>query len=106
MLYGSATGLARDSVQIPPLVKQAQDSGVVRIVGSGFNRGSNVHIDDVVALYRLALADAPAGAFYFVENGEASYAESGARSRRGSGWAHRIMDGRRSVHDVGRRSRA
>ncbi|MET0226927.1 MAG: hypothetical protein ABW187_10830, partial [Dokdonella sp.] len=36
------------------------------------------HIEDVVALYRLALANAPAGAFYFVENGEASYAELGA----------------------------
>ncbi|MEF3082313.1 NAD-dependent epimerase/dehydratase family protein [Luteimonas sp. SMYT11W] len=78
MIYGSGTGLARDSVQIPPLVQQAQASGVVRIVGSGVNRWSNVHIEDVVALYRLALANAPAGAFYFVENGEASYAELGA----------------------------
>ncbi|MET0327302.1 MAG: NAD-dependent epimerase/dehydratase family protein [Luteimonas sp.] len=78
MIYGSGTGLARDSVQIPPLVQQARDSGVVRIVGSGVNRWSNVHIDDVVALYRLALVDAPAGAFYFVENGEASYAALGA----------------------------
>ncbi|MCD9029484.1 NAD-dependent epimerase/dehydratase family protein [Luteimonas sp. BDR2-5] len=78
MIYGTGSGLHRDSVQIPPLVQQARDSGVVRIVGSGVNRWSNVHIDDVVDLYRLALADAPAGAFYFVENGEASYAELGA----------------------------
>ncbi len=78
MLYGSGTGLARDNVQIPPLVKQARDRGVVRIVGSGINRWSTVHIDDVVALYRLALADASAGAFYFVENGKASYAEPGS----------------------------
>ncbi len=78
MIYGTGTGLARDSVQIPPLVAQARASGVVRVVGSGVNRWSNVHIEDVIALYRLALADAPAGAFYFVENGEASYAELGA----------------------------
>lgn len=78
MIYGAGRGLHRDSVQIPPLVEQARRSGVVRIVGSGINRWSNVHIDDVAQLYALALRDAPAGAFYFVENGEASYAQIGA----------------------------
>jgi len=77
MIYGSGRGLHRDSVQIPPLVKEAQKSGVVHVVGQGINRWSNVHIDDVAELYALALKDAPAGAFYFVENGEASYAEIG-----------------------------
>lgn len=78
MIYGAGRGLHRDSVQIPPLVEQARRSGVVRIVGSGVNRWSNVHIDDVAQLYALALRDAPAGAFYFVENGEASFAQIGA----------------------------
>jgi nucleoside-diphosphate-sugar epimerase len=78
MIYGIGHGLHAESVQIPPLVAQARASGVVRVVGRGINRWSNVHIDDVTALYRLALADAPAGAFYFVENGEASYADIGA----------------------------
>ncbi len=78
MIYGTGTGLSPDSVQIPPLVAQARKSGVVRIVGKGINRWSNVHIEDVVSLYLLALERAPAGAFYFVENGEASYAEIGA----------------------------
>jgi nucleoside-diphosphate-sugar epimerase len=78
MIYGSGTGLHADSVQIPVLVAQARRSGVVRIVGLGVNRWSNVHIDDVASLYALALARAPAGAFYFVANGEASYAEIGA----------------------------
>jgi nucleoside-diphosphate-sugar epimerase len=77
MIYGTGTGLHPHSVQIPPLVAQARKSGVVRIVGRGVNRWSNVHIADVVALYRLALEKAPAGAFYFVENGEASFAEIG-----------------------------
>ena len=31
-----------------------------------------MHIDDLVDLYILALASAPAGAFYFAENGENS----------------------------------
>ena len=78
MIYGTGTGVHADSVQIPPLVEQASRSGVVRIVGSGVNRWSNVHIHDVAELYRLALEKAPAGAFYFVENGENSYAEIGA----------------------------
>ena len=78
MIYGAGTGLHVRSVQIPQLVAQARKSGVVRIVGRGLNRWSNVHIDDAVALYGLALRQAPAGAFYFVENGEASYAEIGA----------------------------
>jgi len=78
MIYGTGTGLHADSVQIPPLVAQACHSNVVRIVGQGVNRWSNVYIADVTELYRLALERAPAGAFYFVENGENSYAEIGA----------------------------
>lgn len=73
MIYGNGLGLARDSAQIPSLAKRAKASGVVRHVGKGLNIWSNVHVEDVADLYRLALAKAPAGAFYFAENGEASY---------------------------------
>jgi nucleoside-diphosphate-sugar epimerase len=75
MIYGSGLGLKRDSVQIPPLVAQARSSGIARYVGKGVNVWSNVHIEDVTDLYLLALKKAPAGSFYFVENGQASYAE-------------------------------
>jgi nucleoside-diphosphate-sugar epimerase len=34
-----------------------------------------VHIDDVADLYALALEKTPAGTFYFVESGEASFRE-------------------------------
>jgi nucleoside-diphosphate-sugar epimerase len=78
MIYGTGTGLHADSVQIPPLVQQARRSGVVRIVGRGVNRWSNVYIEEVAELYGMALEKAPAGSFYFVENGETSYAEIGA----------------------------
>lgn len=77
MIYGTGRGVHTESVQIPPLIAQARKSGIVRVVGKGVNRWSNVHIDDVADLYVLALDHAPAGAFYFVENGEASYAEIG-----------------------------
>jgi nucleoside-diphosphate-sugar epimerase len=73
LIYGHGGALSRESVQLPRLINQARKSGVVRHVGRGANIWSNVHIDDVVALYRLALEKAPAGTFYFVENGEASF---------------------------------
>jgi nucleoside-diphosphate-sugar epimerase len=76
-IYGTGTGIHKESVQIPWLVKQAQESGVVRIVGTGVNRWSNVHVLDVAELYLLVLEKAPAGAFYFIENGEASFLEIG-----------------------------
>ena len=63
------------SVQLPRLIRQAQKSGVMRHVGRGANIWSNVHIDDVVELYRLALDRLPAGTFCFVESGEASFAQ-------------------------------
>jgi nucleoside-diphosphate-sugar epimerase len=74
MIYGNGLGASLDSVQIPPLVRQAQKSGIARYVGKGLNVWSNVHIEDVVELYLLAFENAPAGSFFYVENGEASYA--------------------------------
>ena len=75
MIYGHGLGLRRDSAQIPALVSQARKSGVARHVGQGLNIWSNVHIEDVVELYLLALKQGGAGTFYYVENGEASFSE-------------------------------
>ena len=70
MVYGHGRGIARDSVQVPRIVALATKSGSARFIGRGLNRWSNVHVDDVAALYLRAL-DAPAlGGFHFVENGE------------------------------------
>jgi nucleoside-diphosphate-sugar epimerase len=55
------------------LLKQARKSGVVRHVGTGQNIWSNVHIEDVVALYLLALEKNVPGTFYFVESSEAAF---------------------------------
>jgi nucleoside-diphosphate-sugar epimerase len=77
-IYGVGSGLKTDSVQIPFLAANAHRQGVVQIVGAGLNVWSNVHIDDVVELYLRALVKAPAGAFYFAENGEASFGAIGA----------------------------
>jgi nucleoside-diphosphate-sugar epimerase len=76
-IYGIGSGVHKESVQIPWLAQQAQQSGVVRIVGTGVNRWSNVHVLDVAELFLLALQKAPAGAFYYVENGEAAFLDIG-----------------------------
>jgi nucleoside-diphosphate-sugar epimerase len=70
MIYGNASGPPAQSVQIPALVRQATASGVVRYIGRGLNRWSNVHIADVASLYVLALAKASAGTFIYAESGE------------------------------------
>jgi nucleoside-diphosphate-sugar epimerase len=72
LIYGISRGPAKHSIQVPLLIELAKKSGVARHVGPGENIWSNVHLDDLVELYMLALASAPAGAFYFAENGENS----------------------------------
>ncbi len=75
LIYGRGRGVNPDSIQVPWLIALARKHGVPRHIGPGANIWSNVHIDDLVALYLLALDKAPAGAFYFAENGENSMRE-------------------------------
>jgi nucleoside-diphosphate-sugar epimerase len=75
LIYGRGRGLNPNSIQVPWLIALAKKSGVAKHIGSGENRWSNVHIDDLVTLYLLAIEKAPAGAFYFAENGENSMRE-------------------------------
>ncbi len=75
LIYGLGRGVKPDSMQVPWLIELARKSGVAKHIGSGGNIWSNVHIDDLIALYLLALEKAPAGAFYFAENGENSMRE-------------------------------
>lgn len=77
LIYGIGKGLNQHSVQIPFLARNAIEAGAVQIVGAGLNVWSNVHINDVANLYLAALLKAPAAAFYFAENGEASYQQIG-----------------------------
>lgn len=75
LIYGRGHGLNPDSIQVPWLIDLANKAGVAKHVGSGENRWANVHIDDLVPLYLLAIDKAPADAFYFAENGENSMRE-------------------------------
>lgn len=71
MVYGIGTGFNKHSIQIPFLIKTAKEKGAANYIGRGANRWSNVHIEDLVELYLLAIEKAEAGDFLFVENGEA-----------------------------------
>lgn len=72
LIYGRGMGVEGASVQIPMLIEQARMSGVGRHVGRGLNVWSHVHVQDVVELFLLVVAAAPAGSLFYVENGEAS----------------------------------
>jgi nucleoside-diphosphate-sugar epimerase len=76
LIYGRGRGLNPHSMQVPWLIAFAKKAGVATHIGSGENRWSNVHIDDLVRLYLAALERAPAGAFYFAENGGSSMRET------------------------------
>jgi nucleoside-diphosphate-sugar epimerase len=70
MIYSGGRGVRTESAQIPALIEHAKKAGIGLHIGRGENWWSNVHIDDVVDLYLLALEKAPAGALYYAENGE------------------------------------
>jgi nucleoside-diphosphate-sugar epimerase len=72
LIYGTGHGPHEESIQVPKLIALARKSGVARHVGRGLNIWSNVHIDDLVDLYLLAIEKAPPGGFFYAENGEAS----------------------------------
>ena len=75
LVYGIGHGPTRHSMQVPWLIALAKKAGVAKHYGSGENIWSNVHLDDLIDLYILALASAPPGGFYFAENGENSMKE-------------------------------
>jgi nucleoside-diphosphate-sugar epimerase len=75
LIYGLGHGLNSHSIQVPWLIQVAKKFGVAKHIGPGENRWANVHIDDLMALYVLAIEKAPAGAFYYAETGENSMRE-------------------------------
>ena len=72
LIYGLGLGVEPHSTQVPLLIQLAKRRGNAAHAGPGENIWSNVHIGDLVTLYALAIDKAPAGAFYFAENGENS----------------------------------
>jgi nucleoside-diphosphate-sugar epimerase len=98
MIYGAGRGLQPDSDQIPKLTALSQQIGAGVYFGKGLSRYSNVHIDDLVDLYLLAIEKAPAASFFFAENGEASFKEIAESISRTLGFGGRTQS--LSVADV------
>ncbi|MBI1396393.1 MAG: NAD-dependent epimerase/dehydratase family protein [Betaproteobacteria bacterium] len=89
LIYGRGRGMNPHSIQVPWMIAEARKHRVGRHIGPGLNVWSNVHIDDLVDLYVAALAKAPAGAFYFAENGESSMRDLAAAVSRMLGFEGR-----------------
>ena len=98
MIYGKGRGLQPDSDQIPKLIALSKQVGAGVYFGKGLNRYSNVHIDDLVELYLLALEKAPGGSFFFAENGDASFKEIAEMISRSLGLGGKTVS--LSVEDV------
>lgn len=77
MVYGVGSGLKKESIQIPALVKVATQKGTGFYIEKGENIWSNVHIEDLASLYLDALEKGKPGSLYYAENGEASLKEIG-----------------------------
>lgn len=75
MIYGNSLGLDVESDQLPVVFRKSKETNAGVYVGKGLNRWSNVHIEDLVQLYALALEKAPTASYFYAENGEASYKE-------------------------------
>lgn len=75
LIYGLGRGVLPHSTQVPLLIELAKKRGGAVHAGPGENIWSNVHIDDLVTLYALAIEKAPAGSFFFAEHGENSMRE-------------------------------
>jgi nucleoside-diphosphate-sugar epimerase len=75
LIYGPGRGVEPHSMQVPLLIDLARKRGGAAHAGPGANIWSNVHIDDLVMLYALAIEKAASGAFFFAENGENSMRE-------------------------------
>lgn len=75
LIYGLGHGADPHSTQVPLLITLARKRGGAAHAGPGENLWSNVHIDDLLTLYALAIEKAAAGAFLYAENGENSMRE-------------------------------
>ncbi|EJL74207.1 NAD-dependent epimerase/dehydratase family protein [Chryseobacterium populi] len=72
MVYGTGSGLKKESIQLPALTQFSKEKGFGVYFGKGENIWSNLHIEDLADLYVLALEKAKAGSIYYAENGSSN----------------------------------
>jgi nucleoside-diphosphate-sugar epimerase len=61
------------SKQIPAIFDSIATTGAACYLGAGLNLYSNVHVDDLASVYRLAIERGTAGALYHAVAGEANF---------------------------------
>ncbi|GBQ89427.1 NAD-dependent epimerase/dehydratase family protein [Asaia krungthepensis] len=84
-VYGHGGGTAM------MMLAQAQNEGAARVIGTGDNRWSCVHAEDLARLYALALTHAPAGSVYNgVNDGPVSLIEIARAASRAGGAQGRV----------------
>lgn len=91
LIYGYGTGLHTESIQVPWMIAVAKKYQQARMIGKGENIWSTVHIDDLVTAYLLALEKAPAGSFFFLENGEVSFKDIAETIHQGLGFGGEVQ---------------
>ncbi len=94
LVYGQGRGLKTESHQIPLLIKKSRQTGAGVYIGNGSPIWSNVYIGDLASLYALAAEKAPSGAFFFAENGEASFLQTAEAITRYLGFDGRTLSWR------------
>ncbi|MDE1170680.1 MAG: NAD-dependent epimerase/dehydratase family protein [Verrucomicrobium sp.] len=75
MVYGTGLFIAKESKQIPFLIRSARKMGKASYIGDGAHRWSHVHVEDLADLYLAALREAKPGSVFFAENGSSSFLE-------------------------------
>lgn len=73
MIYGDSLGLAVQSDQLPVIFRKSKEEKKGIYLGKGINRWSNVHLNDLIDLYLLALEKAPSASYFYAAEGEESY---------------------------------
>jgi nucleoside-diphosphate-sugar epimerase len=67
---------------IKAIYESARKTGAVCYMGAGLNLYSNVHVDDLAEIYRLAIEKGIAGALYHAVSGEENYRSMAERAAR------------------------
>lgn len=87
MVYGEGSFINRQSKQLPALTLAAEELSCGVYIGDGLNSWSNVHVDDLAALYLLAAEKAANGTLWYVENGCCSFRQIGEALHQRLGFA-------------------
>ncbi len=77
---------------IAAIYESARKTGAVCYMGAGLNLYSNVHVDDLAEIYRLAIEKGVSGALYHAVSGEENYRSMAERAAREMGVATRSIN--------------